>query len=275
MVKKRLPKFQVNPKVVILILCLSNTLFGYSQVLFTESFSVILDTTKSKKGIIIPDLKFQTQRKNLFEFQNIADISIRIKKSALTFANKIELSKFGKETFLSGGYLYSEYRRLFDNKVTHESFAQIQWAEARGLELKYAFGTNLRYRLVTNDRLGIYFGIGPFYEFERWNYKGVSDTSLLPSSLNPIESTILKIGSYASIKYQLTQKVFLDLSLYHQNKIERFTKNPRLASSSRVTYEISEHLGFSFIYQTIYDFNPIVPIDKDFHRIISSVSISF
>jgi len=105
-----------------------------TQVLHTESYSVILDTTQKIKGSIIPDFKFQNQKKDLIEFENISDISIRFEEHAITFANKIELAKYGDEVLLSGGYLYIEYRRIFESKFSLEPFSQFHWTEARGLE---------------------------------------------------------------------------------------------------------------------------------------------
>ena len=246
-----------------------------AQILFTESFSVILDTTKTVKGNIVPDFKYQTQKKNLLEFENNADLTFRVKSNAVTFANKIELSKYGGETLLSGGYLYGEYRKIYEKKVTLEMFAQVHWAEARGMELKYAGGVNARWRILTRDNVGIFAGAGPFYEFERWNYEGVADTSLIPANTTPVENSNVKLGTYISFKYAGIKNIFLDLSLYHQSRFDEIFDTPRLASSSGITYSFTEHLGLSLIYQNIYDFSPVVPIDKLFHRVIFSLSISF
>lgn len=150
-----------------------------AQILHTESFAVIIDTTKFIKGSILPDVKFQNLKENLIELENQSDITFRFKKQAFTFANKVELSKFGKQTFLSGGFVYLEYRRIMESKWVLEPYAQVQWAEARGLALKYATGMNLRYRILANESMGIFAGSGPFYEYEDWNYRGVKD-ELLP-----------------------------------------------------------------------------------------------
>jgi hypothetical protein len=37
---------------------------SYGQVLHTESFNVILDSTKRVKGSVVPNLMFQTQKKD-------------------------------------------------------------------------------------------------------------------------------------------------------------------------------------------------------------------
>ncbi len=46
---------------LLLLLCTSSRL--NAQILFSESFTVILDSNVTKKGSIVPNLKFQTQKK--------------------------------------------------------------------------------------------------------------------------------------------------------------------------------------------------------------------
>ncbi|ALO16444.1 hypothetical protein L21SP5_02824 [Salinivirga cyanobacteriivorans] len=246
------------------------------QILHTESFSVILDSAKRLKGSILPNLEFQTQKKDLLEIENYADLSFRIgDHHAFTIANKVELSTFGKETLLSGGYLYAEYRNILEKKLTLEPYSQLHWADARGLELKYAGGLNLRWRILTKDKMGVYLGSGPFYEYEKWNYEGVSSITNTPPNRNPVKSEKLKHGTYISIKYTPIAAFSIDLSGYHQARYHNIFYQPRLANSSGITWNITKHIGLTFIYQIIYDFNPIVPIRKDFHKIIFGLEASF
>lgn len=83
-----------------------------AQILFPESFTLILDPDRRVKGSITPRVKFLTQRRNLIAVDNTADLSIRLKKNALSFANQIEFQKFGDEAIQSGGFVYGEYRNL-------------------------------------------------------------------------------------------------------------------------------------------------------------------
>lgn len=264
--KKKLP-------VVALFLFIGITAIR-GQILHTESFSVILDSTQRIKGSIVPDFEFQNQKEDLIEFENTSDISFRLKKSALTLANKIELSKFGDETLLSGGYLYVEFRKIMEKGFTLEPFSQLHWSEARGLEFKYAGGINTRYRIITNDQIGLFAGTGPFYEYERWNYDGVKD-NLVPANTNDIIAEEVKLGTYVSFKWETNFNVTLDISMYHQARFDEMFTTPRLASSSSITFNFTEHLGLILQYQNIYDYKPLVPIDKLYNKITFSVDISF
>lgn len=245
-----------------------------SQILFSESFNVILDTAQRVKGSIAPELKIQTQKELLVEFTNTTDISIRVGNSYLTLANKIETGSFGKDVFLSGGYVYAEIVNTVEKAVTTEIYGQVHWAEARGLNRRYAGGIDARFRLFHRGRSGVFAGIGPFYEYEEWNYRGVPDERL-PGNPVPVDSMNVKLSTYISLKHWFFDRIFLDLSLYHQSRFDEVFYRPRLASSARLAYQISEHLQLTGTYQNIYDYQPLVPIDKWFHRLKASLAVTF
>jgi len=62
---------------IYLIISLFTTCKG--QILFPESFTVILDSSKSVKGSVTPELKIQTHKKTLVEITNLADLSVKLK----------------------------------------------------------------------------------------------------------------------------------------------------------------------------------------------------
>ncbi|MBL7995797.1 hypothetical protein JNM05_10545 [bacterium] len=133
-----------------------------AQILYPESFTVILDTTKTIKGSITPELQIQTQKKLLVEISNLADLAMRFGENSITLANKIEFTKFGREKLLSGGYVYGKFRNDLDARLVLEYYSQVHWAEARGLERKYAAGAGARIRIVRTNKTGIFAGTGHF-----------------------------------------------------------------------------------------------------------------
>lgn len=253
-------------------------LFSYSlsgQILHYENFAVILDTTKHVKGNIVPSFQYQNLKEDLIKFENTADFSVLFNHNALTIANKVELSRFGDETFESGGYLYIEYRRIQDTlPFALEPYFQAHWNEIRGLDRKYAIGANLRWRVLYKKNSGIFAGIGPFYEYETWDYRGVPDSEPIPNPAIPITKELVRLGSYISYKQRLSDKFLLDLSIYYQDDIQNLLDVPRAGISSRLTYKLAKYLGLTLLYQNIYDPSPLVPIDKLYHNVTFSFSIN-
>jgi len=121
---------------------------------------------------------------------------------------------------------------------------------------------------------GIFAGIGPFYEYERWDYRGVPDSETIPNPTNPVVNELVRLGSYISFKQGLAEKFLLDLSIYYQDDIQNLFNTPRAASSSRITYKLTQYLGLTLLYQNIYDSSPVVPIDKLYHNVTFSFSIN-
>lgn len=245
-----------------------------SQVLHTENFNVIIDTAKTFKGNLTPGFRYRNVKKDFFEIENAADISVRIKNHAFTIANKIEYSIFGKENIMSGGFLYLEYINLRNKKIAFEPFFQMNWNEARGLDSKYAGGINLRWRALVKNSTGFFFGIGSLYEFESWDYSGVPDY-LLPVDQTAIEVNRIRGNSYFSLKQKFGDLFDLDISGYFQPNLSSFFNNYRLAGSFELTYNMTRFLGLRFLYQNIYDSAPLVPIDELYHDVNFGITISF
>ncbi len=115
---------------------------------------------------------------------------------------------------------------------------------------------------------------GLFYEHEKWNYDGVKD-HLVPANPTDIVSDEIKLGSYLSFKLKTDFNLDFDVSIYHQSTFNSLIRFPRLASSSSVKYNFTEHLGLLLQYQNIYDPNPLVPIDKLYNHFLTSIEVSF
>ncbi|MFO7702613.1 MAG: DUF481 domain-containing protein [Psychroflexus maritimus] len=260
--------------ILTLIVLLVFTQKGKSQVLHTENFNVIVDTTKSVKGNFAPSFRYRNLKDEYIEIANTADVSIRIGKHAFTVANRIEYSFLGNDEILSGGFLYLEYIKLHNKNIAFEPFYQMHWNEVRGLDRKYAAGANLRWTALVKNKTGLYFGVGSLYEFERWNFSGVPD-DLLPTNQSNRNVERLRGNAYISFKQSFGDLFDLDISGYYQPNLTNFFKNHRLASSFELTYNITKYIGLRLLYQNIYDTAPVVPIDKLYHNVNFGITISF
>lgn len=245
-----------------------------AQVLHTENFNVVIDTSKVLKGNFTPNFRHRNLKEDFMEISNTTDVSIRIKSHAFTVANRVEYSVLGEENILSGGFLYLEYVNLENKKIAFEPFFQMHWRQIRGLDRKYAGGINLRWRALLKENSGLFFGLGSLYEFERWNFSGVSD-DLLPIDQSLVAIEQFRGTSYVSFKQKLGDLFDLDISGYYQPTFKSPFKKYRLASSFELTYNITKFLGLRFLYQNIYDPAPLVPIDELYHDVNFGITLSF
>ena len=143
-----------------------------AQLLFPESFVVIFDTTKNFKGSVSPSLEIKTQKQLYVEITNRADMALRFRNHGIILANKFELTKDGPQTIISGGFFYAKFKTFYDNPFILEHYVQYQWAEARGLDEKYALGSNLRYKILKNEKGGVFVGMGRFLNTNAGHFVG-------------------------------------------------------------------------------------------------------
>jgi hypothetical protein len=258
---------------IVLFTLLFNTL--HSQILHTESFNVIMDSTRVLKGSFSPSFRFRNVRETFLEIENSADISLRFGDHMLTIANKLEYAVYANENILSGGFVYLEYVSLQDKRLAIEPFLQIHWQENTGLDRKYAGGINMRWRLLVNEHTGIFAAVGVLYEYEKWCYSGVSDPALIPPGEEPVKVSRFRGNAYLSLKKQIGDMFDLDLSLYAQPTLTAPLSRHRLAGSVELTCNITQYLGLALQYTNIYDSSPLVPINRTFHDVTLGFTLSF
>lgn len=247
---------------------------GKAQMLFPESYVVIFDTTRHFKGSISPSVELKTPKELYVEINNIADLAWRFKNYGFIIANKLELTKNGNETILSGGYLYTKFKTFYDNPLVLEYYAQYHWAEARGIIKKFAFGVNARYKIYKNGNGGAFIGVGPFYEYELWNYDGVAK-DLLPANQDVIATRYLKLNMYLSTQRSILERINLEGAIYLQDGFEKLFKNPRLGTSAGISYQVTKYIAFGIQFRMLYDMDPVVPVDKFWFNTFTELQVTF
>ena len=138
-----------------------------------------------------------------------------------------------------------------------------------GLINKVVFREGLPLRLNPNDASALALSLGL-----RSPNEGVKDEKL-PAKTDTIKTKLLKLNLYVSFKRMFWEKIKLDLSLYYQSKFKSLTDNPRIASSSEISYQLNDYISVGLVYQNIYDNKPVVPVDKWYHRIYYQLSATF
>lgn len=257
----------------ICIILLTN-ISSNAQLLYPESYVIIFDTTRTYKGTIAPSVEIKTPKELYVEINNRANIAYRLKNHGIIVANNFELTKNGSQTILSGGYLYFKFKIFYDNPIVLEHYAQYQWADARGMSQKYAAGSNLRYKIYKNLNGGAFAGIGPFYEYEQWNYTAVP-TDKLPEVLSIVETHLFKLNAYVSIRQTLTDKVKAEFAFYYQDPFEDLFKNPRIGGSLGISYSFTSTVAFAVQYRMLYDFKPVVPVDNLWYNAFTELQVTF
>lgn len=246
------------------------TLSGKAQMLFSENLTMQIDSTKAFQGMISPMLDFKTEKKDVLTFKNTANFNLLIrKKKVINVINKFELSKYGNQVTLSGGFIHAEYRYLLHHAFEVYPYFESQWAESRGMDYKFSSGLQSRYRLINKEKFLMFANAGLFYEYEKWRYGETPDMEIIKNSQS------IKSHLAVSFKYHFAEKWDVVTALIHQAKPDSNFMKPRYGASVNLKYHITKNIGIRGAYRLIYDTNPIVPVRKNYTAVEGTLDIAF
>ena len=224
-------------RLLYMLLALLSSASAYSQMLFSENLTMTIDSTKTLQGSLMPILDFKTEKEDVFTFKNTANLNLLINRNrVINVINKFELSTYGSQVILSGGYVHMEYRYLLDHAFEVYPYAESQWAESRGMNHKISTGLQSRYRLLNTQSSLMFAAVGFFFEYEKWE---------------------------------------LTTTAIHQTRPDSTFKEARYGGAIDLKYNITPTIGILGTYRLIYDSAPIVPIKKDYHSLEVGLNISF
>ena len=258
-------------KLLYLLLVLFSSVTAYSQMLFSENLTMTIDSTKTLQGSLMPEIDFKTEKENVFTFKNTANLNLLINHNrVINVINKFELSTYGKQAILSGGYVHMEYRYLLDHAFEVYPYVESQWAESRGMIHKISSGLQSRYRLVNTNSSLMFVALGLFFEYEKWQHP-------TPDANTPEHAYSRSLKTHLSLSYklQLAKKWGLTTTAIHQAKPDSYFKSTRFGGAVDLAYHITPKIGVRGPYRIIYDTTPIVPVRKDYNTVDVGLDIAF
>lgn len=240
------------------------------QMLLTESLTMVIDTAKWIQGSIAPELGFRTEKKEIFNLKNTANLNLMVGKNrALTILNKLEFSTYGSEVHVSEGFVHIEYRNLLRPYIEVYPYLEAQWAGSRGMQIRAVGGVQLRLHLIQTKHLVWTSGAGFFYEYEKWR------DDELPQTPRRAETHHAKVQLFASFKLLATDHIELITSGYYQGQLSRHFLSPRYAVGVDLKYKFTSHFALWGSYMFFYDQEPPIAISKPYTTLTSGVLISF
>lgn len=254
-----------------LLLIVSN--LSYSQVLDADRVDNIDSTEKRLNLVVGLNGSADKQKKNLVDASTVVDISYQLKRNYLSiFKGNFDFTTNGNEFLQNSGYFHFRLRDNDSRLLSPEFFMQFQWNGALGMVGRKLLGANYRWMVLDNTiKNDLFFGLGLMYEEENWNYKGVKniqDLSLYSDTL----TKKIRINQYTKCAFNIKKDIDLVLSNFIQFNIKDLA-NPRISSNAGLSFKISRHFEFALNYESMYDFSPVVPIDKYIYSIKGQLNI--
>lgn len=257
--------------IVFLSFCCINL---HAQILNADAYGTKVDTNHRFSALV--DLNFNLRQQiNLILSLGInADFSYFKKRNLYTLSGNFNFISNAGQELQNSGYIHFRTRFFKDFWIHPEFFTQYQLDGIRGMENRGLVGGNLRFEITTYNKGHLHLGIGCMYEFERWNYDGVTDNSLIINN-TPINTNFIKMNAYLSLTQKLFKIVKLQIIAYLQARPDYYIQYPRISTNGMISFEISKHISFLFSFDIFYDALPVVPIDKLYYSIKNSIRFRF
>jgi hypothetical protein len=226
------------------------------------------------KGLIGLSFSADKQKKNLIDGSGSADFSFFWPKNIVSvLILRTDLTWNGREVIQNSGFFHFRTRDNDLRKVFPELFSQYQWNGALGMEQRVLAGGNLRWRAIHKKDNDLFVALGVMFEAERWNYRGVKDASVY-FGFPPERRELLKVNQYIKWGWKISPRLDFVLSNFYQARPTQLLK-PRLATQGAFHFSVMKGLGFSAQYESLYDFAPVVPIDKYYYSVKGAINFSF
>jgi hypothetical protein len=234
---------------------------GTTQVLNADRASSTADSAKKWMLALQGAIDYSSE-KRLFDLDIKADITRLLKNNrliSLLFSNEFEKKVGGN--LQNNGFYHLRFRDNDTRKISAEYFTQYQWDDLRGMLSRYLIGSNIRFRLKETSTFDLYIGIGLMYEWEKWNYDGVSQNKV--PTVHPLflKTPLLKINQYVKVSTKLFKTTEMTVTNFFQARPDKHIITPRIANFFQWNIPVTKKFGLNLNFESIYDADPIVPID--------------
>lgn len=191
----------------------------------------------------------------------------------LTANNQATLE--GDDQVLNTGSSNFRYLWNFRSKLFPEALVQYQWDVTRGLRERYLAGGNLQSTFINKKSHQFSVSLGAFYENEFWGWTAVPDDRRPTENPAPVSVNFVKANLLLKYSYILKNKSTFSMRVFVQARPDSYIKYPRIAPNATINFRLVKNLFISTSFSGIYDFRPIVPIDKFYYQWENALIYSF
>lgn len=174
-----------------------------------------------------------------------------------------------QEAINSTGYGHFRVNFVRKEKLSYETFAQLQYDQGRGMQVRWLSGGSLRYNFFDGEEVTMHFGVGGMYEEEVWN---------LPEELEGQRSIGLwESTNYVSSRITFNEYVNLNIITYYQTgyDFDRDFFRHRINADMNFSVRVGSSIAVTTAIFGAYENRPVVPISKFVYSISNGVIISF
>jgi hypothetical protein len=87
------------------------------------------------------------------------DLGYISEHSSYLLLSHFNYTAISNNTINSTGYGHSQVNFLRNNSLSHEVFAQLQYDQGRGMQVRWLAGSSFRYNFLKKERISMYLGV--------------------------------------------------------------------------------------------------------------------
>ena len=230
---------------IIFVFCIYTTL-AFGQILNVEKRRGDVDEN-GWSGNLDFSLKYTENTTSIFELYNKSYITYKKDSVVYLLITDLKMIKSNSENLINQGVVH--LRRMEEIKkapnIKSEFFSQLQFNGVQKIRQRFLLGSAARLKLVGNDTINFNFSLGGMYEYEETTVETFHHA--------------LRMTSYVSFNWNISQKWQLRLINYYQPKINKLV-DYRLSNETSLSFKVSKEFSILGSFELLYDSTPVIEV---------------
>lgn len=201
-------------------------------------------------------------------FNGKSDLVYLGNKHAYILINNLNYFKSTGGPLISTGYSHFRVNFLRKQKLSYESFTQIQYDDGRKMPLRRLLGGGMRYEIFDTENSQMHSGTGIMFEYEEWE-------NTEPDIL--IIREIWKNSSYIAFDTNINETVQFNGIAYFQGGMDAESNlfRTRFSGDVSLSFELTNNLSFNTSFTFQYEDRPIIMINNWVYSLTNGLKWEF
>ena len=180
----------------------------------------------------------------------------------LKYENGYEKELSEKNTIVNKGFGHLRMTKDISSNLYIELFSQFGFNDFLLMKNRKLYGSGLRYKVISNDKLNAFVGIGGMKEDEKYSLKTENFKSLFRST------------NYFTWSINISENAILNNTAYYQLDTSK-PKDHRILYDGDLDIELNEKFTFTFTLNYRYDNDPHGTLGKTYIQVSNGIEFSF
>lgn len=180
---------------------------------------------------------------------------------AVILMNDLSIIQSSEGDFENRGYQHVRYNYHKTERLTYETFTQVQFSKQMRLYPRFLIGAGPRYKIYKADSIKIYTGASLFFEHEEMRD---------PIQVNSNE----RLNVYFSFIFTKIPGVIVDMLIMYQPRLIQVSDR-RIQTELRLDFPVSKYLQVRFAANVYNDSRPPLGVPKTFSNMRSGILFNF